>query len=152
MQTSHASRTVAAAGAVRAASRQVWLAGLGAVVVSREWAGKEAGRMFDRMVREGTVVESRALRFVGNRVEGSVVRANAILGRARSTLRTAVKDYAGTALTLVRETLPRIPVPAIARPATSRTARSPRGKAAKGARAVKRARVVKRAKGAAKRA
>jgi hypothetical protein len=138
---------------VRAASRQVWLAGLGAVVVSREWAGKEAGRVLGRMVREGTVVESRVLRFVGNRVEGSVGRANAIIGRARSTLRTAVKDYADTALTLVRETLPRIPVPAplrLAKP--SRNAGTPRRKAAKGARAAKRTRSVKRTKGAAKRA
>jgi len=49
-----------------AVSRQVWLASLGAAVVTREWAQKEASKTLDTLVREGTVVESRAIRFVGD--------------------------------------------------------------------------------------
>ena len=60
-----------------AASRKVWLAGLGATVVTRDWVQSEAGRVFRTLVREGTVVESRAIRFVGDQVESSLTRANA---------------------------------------------------------------------------
>ena len=141
---------------VRHASRQVWLAGLGAAVVTRDWAEKEAGRMLGTLVRQGTVVEARALRFVGTRVEQSVTRANRLIGQARVSLRDAVDTYAAPALTRVRRTiagieLPRLPVPGIVKAAAgARAARSPRGKAAKRATSVKRARTVKRK--AAKRA
>ena len=90
MQSSHAYRPAAVGEAVKFASRQVWLAGLGAAVVTRDWANKEAGKVFGTLVRQGTVVESRAIRFVGNRVEHSVARASAMIGRARSTLQGAV--------------------------------------------------------------
>ena len=46
-------------GTVIAASRQVWLAGLGAAVVTRDWAEREAGQVFRTLVKEGTAVESR---------------------------------------------------------------------------------------------
>ena len=148
MQSSPVYRPAAVGEAVKFASRQVWLASLGAAVVTRDWANKEAGKVFGNLVREGTVVESRAIRFVGNRMEGSVARANAIIGRARSTLQGAVKGYAGTAMTLVRETLPRIPVPAALRPAApARRATKRAGKRAKPATRVRRAGTVKRAKG-----
>ena len=45
--------------AVFNASRQVWLASLGAAVVTRDWAQAEAGSMFRILVKEGTLVESR---------------------------------------------------------------------------------------------
>jgi hypothetical protein len=152
MQASHSYRPAAVGEAVKFASRQVWLAGLGAAIVTRDWANKEAGRMFGTLVREGTAVESRAIRFVGKRVGHSVARANAIIGHARTTLQGAVKDYAGVARTLVRETLPRIPVPAALRPAApTRQAPKRARKRAKPAASVKRARAVKRTK-AAKRA
>jgi hypothetical protein len=152
MQASHAYRPAAVGEAVRFASRQVWLASLGAAVVTRDWANKEAGKAFGTLVRQGAVVESRAIRFVGTRIEGSVARASALVGQARTTLRGAVKDYADGAATLVRETLPRIPMPAALRPAAPvrRTAKRAQ-KRAKPAVAVKRARKAKRAK-AAKRA
>ncbi len=88
------------------ASRQVWLAGLGAAVVTRDWAEKEAGSVFRNLIREGTVVESRAFRFVGDRLETSFTNANTLWKRARRTVTTTVKSYADTAATIVRETLP----------------------------------------------
>ena len=88
------------------ASRQVWLAGLGAAVVTRDWAEKEASTVFRNLVREGTVVESRAFRFVGDRLDTSFTQANTLWKRARRTVTTTAKAYADTAATLVRETLP----------------------------------------------
>ncbi len=58
------------------ASRQVWLAGLGATVVTRDWVQSEAGHVFKTLVKEGTVVESRAIRFFGDQFESSLARAN----------------------------------------------------------------------------
>ena len=91
---------------VLTASRQVWLAGLGAAVVTRDWAEKEAGSVFRNLVREGTAVESRAIRFVGDRLETSFVQANTMWKRTRRNVTTTVKAYADTAAVLVRETLP----------------------------------------------
>ena len=70
--------------AAMVASRQMWLAGLGAAVVTRDWMQSEAGDMFKALVKEGTVVESRAIRFVGDRIETSVSVANTVwkIGRA----------------------------------------------------------------------
>lgn len=157
MQTSQAIQPGYIGQSVRTAYRQVWLAGLGAVVVTRDWAEKEAGRMFGTLVRQGTLVEARAMRFVGSRVDGSVDRANEIIGRARSTLQAAVKDYAEPVLLRVRQSLPNIQLPNIELPsmlraAPVRSARVPQRKGAKRAGSVKRARVVKRAKTVTKRA
>jgi Holliday junction resolvase RusA-like endonuclease len=91
---------------VLTASRQVWLAGLGAAVVTRDWAEKEAGRTFRTLVREGSAVESRAIRFVGDRLETSFTQANTMWKRTRRNVTTTVKSYADTAAMLVRETLP----------------------------------------------
>jgi len=60
------------------ASRQFWLAGLGAAVVTRDWAEKEGGVVFRNLVREGTAIESRAIRYVGDRLEMSFAQANTI--------------------------------------------------------------------------
>lgn len=91
---------------VLTASRQVWLAGLGAAVVTRDWAEKEGSTVFRKCVREGTAVESRAIRFVGDRLENSFVQANTLWQRTRRNVTTTVKSYADTAAMLVRETLP----------------------------------------------
>jgi outer membrane murein-binding lipoprotein Lpp len=88
------------------ASRQFWLAGLGAAVVTRDWAEKEGGVVFRNLVREGTAIESRAIRYVGDRLEMSFTQANTLWKRTRRTVTTTVKTYADTASTLVRETLP----------------------------------------------
>jgi hypothetical protein len=104
----HATRPAALGDTVRAASRQMWLAGLGAVVVTREWAEKEAGSAFRALVREGTAVESRAMRVVSDRLDTSVARADALWRQARSTVEGAVKGYADGAVSLVRRTLPQV--------------------------------------------
>ena len=98
-------RTSQVGDSVVAASRQVWLAGLGAAVVTRGWAEKEAGSVLRNLVREGTAVESRAIRFVGDQVESSVAKANAVWKSTRSTVETVVRAYADTATALVRHSL-----------------------------------------------
>ena len=121
------SRAASVGDAFFTASRQVWLAGLGAAVVTRDWAEKEASTVFRNLVREGTTVESRAFRVVGDRLDTSFTQANTLWKRARRTVTTTVKAYADTAATLVRETLP-TSLPSIAsktaiRPAVKRTAK-----------------------------
>lgn len=132
LQPSHLSE------AALAASRQVWLAGLGAAVVTRDWMQNEAGSVLKTLVKEGTAVESRAIRYVGDRIEGSVTRANSLWRRTRSTVETTVKTYADTAVMLVRETLPKS-LPKIDLPVR-------RTRKAKPAAAVKRARKTVRAR------
>ena len=146
MQSSQFTRPVG--GAMLAASRQVWLAGLAAAVVTREWAGKEAAPMLRTLVRQGTVIESRAIRLVGARVETSVTRANALWRQARETLQSTVRDYAGNAVTLARQTLPRgIELPALlrgAKPVASRTRRVTKTRSVKAAKAAKRVKTTRR--------
>jgi hypothetical protein len=129
-------------------SRQFWLAGLGAAVVTRDWAEKEGGVVFRNLVREGTAVESRAIRYVGDRFEDSFAQANQLWKRTRRSVTSTVKSYADTATMLVRETLP-TSLPKVAMPVTVKVEARPAAKR-KVARA-KRA-VTTRAGAAAKRA
>ena len=62
--------------AALAASRKVWLAGLGATVVTRNWLESEGGHVFQTLVKQGTVVESRAMRLLGRKVDASLSQAN----------------------------------------------------------------------------
>jgi hypothetical protein len=132
------------------ASRQMWLASLGAAVVTRDWVQSEAGVAFKTLVKEGTVVESRAIRFVGDRIETSVSLANAVWKETRKTVESTVKQAAETAVSIAQQVLPKtLPVFELPRamkadkPAkrAARTAKKP-------ARAVK---VAKRARKATKR-
>ena len=111
--------------AVMNASRQVWLASLGAAVVTRDWAQSEAGAVFRTLVKEGTAVESRTIRLVGDRIEGSVAMANSFWKQAR-TGQATVKQAADTAVTLVQnnlpKALPKVTLPAMLTPATTRKA------------------------------
>ena len=130
MATTH-TRANPAGEALFAASRQVWLASLGAAVVTREWAQNEAGTLFRTLVKEGTAVESRTFRKVGERLEGSISMANDLWRSARGTVTQSVKSAAETATTLVRETLParlpKVAIPAIFRaPAQKRVVRATR--------------------------
>lgn len=109
------------------ASRQFWLAGLGAAVVTRDWAEKEGGVVFRNLVREGTAIESRAIRYVGDRLEMSFAQANTIWKRTRRTVTTTVKSYADTASTLVRETLP-TSLPRMTMPVTVKVEAKPAAK------------------------
>ena len=87
---------------VFAASRQMWLAGLGAAVVTRDWAEKEASGVFRTLVKEGTAVESRAIRIVGDQVESSVTKANVVLKRTRTAIGNVVRVYTDTAAGIVQ--------------------------------------------------
>ena len=107
MRTTNQNRNTPYGDAVLAASRQVWLASLGAAVVSREWAQAEAGNVFRTLVKEGTAVESKAIRIVGEGLEGSFTRANAVWRQTRSTVESTVRQLAETAVTLAQKKIPR---------------------------------------------
>lgn len=94
------------------APRQVWLASLGAAVVTREWAQSEASNVFRNLVKEGTLVESRTIRIVGDRIEGSFAKANSMWKRARSSMQSTIRQAADTAVTLVQSNLPKTILPA----------------------------------------
>jgi len=93
--------------AALASSRQVWLAGLGAAAVTRDWAHTEAMQTFRALVKEGTTVESRAIRLLGNRFDASRKLANSLWKQARANVQTTMRDVGGTATTLVRDNLPK---------------------------------------------
>ena len=107
MRTSIHNRNTPYGDAVLAASRQVWLASLGAAVVSREWAQAEAGNVLRTLVKEGTAVESKAIRMVGEGLEGSFTRANEVWRQTRSTVEAMVRQLADTAVTLAQKKIPR---------------------------------------------
>lgn len=133
------------------AYRQVWLAGLGAAVITRDWAQSEAAPMFRNLVKEGTLVESRTIRIVGDRIEGSVARANAVWTRARSTMSDTVRQAADTAVTLVQNNLPKS-LPKVTLPSMLAPAKPAKKRAAKASRPGKARKTVKRAKRAKARA
>ena len=128
-----------------AAPRQMWLASLGAAAVTRDWVQSEARQTFKTLVKEGTIVESRAMRFVNNQIEGSMNRANTVWKQTRATVESGVKQAAETAVALAQKTLPRN-LPKIELPMSKPAAKA---KKAVQARTVK---VAKKAKRAAKRA
>lgn len=107
LQTNKLYRPNELSEAALAASRQVWLAGLGAAVVSRDWIQTEGGSTFRALVKQGTAVESKAIRYLGDQLETSMTRANAFWRQTRSSVTHTVKIAADSAVTLVRETLPR---------------------------------------------
>ena len=147
---------------VLAATRQMWLAGLGAGAFACDWVQGEAGKTFRHLVKEGTVVESRVVAFVGDQVEGSMGRANDLWQRTRLTLRGSARQAADAAVAMVTRMLPKsVPHPdlpghrpraaskrAAPAPAARKTARTPvakrttaakRDSTAKGATATRRA-------------
>jgi poly(hydroxyalkanoate) granule associated protein phasin len=136
--------------AALAASRQVWLASLGATVVTRDWVQNEAGRVFRTLVREGTVVESRAIRYVGDQFESSLTRANATWRRTRRTVEATVKQAATSvvdyAQQVVPKSLPKIELPkAFAPAAKPAPVKRARNTGARRARTVKKAKRARRA-------
>ena len=142
--------------AAMVASRQMWLASLGAAVVTRDWVQTEAGDVFKTLVKEGTVVESRAIRFVGDRIETSVSMANTVWKETRRTVESTVKQAADTAVSFAQQVLPRslpkfeLPLAPKAAKSTRKAKRTPRI----AANAKRRAKVVTKrgAKAATKRA
>jgi len=90
-----------------AASRQVWLASLGATAVTREWVQSEAGQVFKRLVKEGNVVEANAVRVVNARLGPSIARANTAWRRTRRTVETGVKQAATVVIDYAERVLPK---------------------------------------------
>lgn len=136
---------------VVAAYRQVWLASLGAAAVTRDWAQKETTQTMKILVREGAVVESRAIRFVGDRIEASMTRANSVWKHTRHTVESTVKQAAETTVALAQQVLPKT-LPAIAIPGITKPAK-PAKRAVKRvtkAATVRKTRGVKKAKRASK--
>ena len=133
-----------------AASRQVWLASLGAAVVTRDWAQKEGSQTLKTLVREGTVIESKAIRFVGSQIEASMTRANSMWMTTRRTVESTVKQAAETTVALAQQVLPHSPLlPAIKIPGFSKPAKKA-AKRAKKAVVASKPRAAKKAKRAAK--
>lgn len=79
------------------ASRQAWLASLGAASMSREWVRHEAGNTFRALVRKGSAVEKNAMEVIGGRVESSVATAASLWRIARATALATANRLAETA-------------------------------------------------------
>jgi Poly(hydroxyalcanoate) granule associated protein (phasin) len=86
------------ADAALAASRQVWLAGLGAAAVTRHWAKNDAGNTLRALIKEGSAVETQAIRVLGSGVETSLATASSIWNRTREQVRATVTALADTAV------------------------------------------------------
>jgi hypothetical protein len=133
-----------------AAPRQMWLAGLGAAAVTRDWMQTEARQTFKSLVKEGTIVESRAMTFVSDQIEGSMSRANKVWKQTRATVEAGVKQAADSAVALAQKTLPvnlpKIELPLGAKPVAKRAVKAKKAVKARGAK------VAKKAKRAAKKA
>jgi len=127
-----------------AASRQVWLASLGAAVVTRDWVQSEARGAFKALVKEGSVVESQAVRLVGDRLETSISIANTAWKETRRTVESTVKQAADAAVSFAQQVLPR------SLPAFALATAPKRRKAAKAAKPAKRAVKNARTKGGRK--
>ena len=124
-----------------AASRQAWLAGLGAAAISREWARHEAGNTFRALVKHGSTVERNAIRMIGDRVETSISTAASLWRDARRSVLATASGIAETAAAA----LPQIRMPAfsanapVARPRKAAKKRGAKVRAAKTVRRAKRA-------------
>ncbi|MEO8565299.1 MAG: phasin family protein [Betaproteobacteria bacterium] len=123
------------------ASRQAWLAGLGAASISREWARHEAGNTFRALVRKGSAVEKNAIQVIGGRVESSVATAASLWRIARATALATANRLAETA----SSALPSIRIPAFAATAAAPKPRKPAKNRAVKTRASRTVRSVKRA-------
>jgi hypothetical protein len=95
------------ADAALAASRQVWLASLGAAIVTREWARNDAGEVFRTLVKEGQGVEKRAIRVIGRQVDSSLALATSTWNKARPAALCTVNGLVDTAAA----TLPKLKAP-----------------------------------------
>ena len=80
-----------------AASRQVWLAGLGAAMVTRDWARNDAGEVFKSLVKEGSTVETRVIRTLGHRMNSSIAIAQSAFDKARHTAISGVNELVDNA-------------------------------------------------------
>ena len=152
MRTTIQIRTNPVGDAVLHASRQVWLASLGAAVVTREWAQTEAGNVFRTLVKEGTAVESKTIRMVGDRIEDSFAMANSLWKHARTTVQSTVRQAADTAVTLVQnnlpKSLPKVTLPAMLAPTKAKPRPEARDEGEAGREDAHRSRVKRAKRGA----
>jgi hypothetical protein len=125
------------ADAAFAASRQVWLAGLGAAAVTRQWARNDASNTLRALIKEGSALETQAIRILGSGVETSLATASSAWNRTRDQVRATVTALAETAVAA----LPKMKAP------DNATKRAPVAKA----RQVAKASASKRAKHAVRR-
>jgi len=102
-----------------AASRQVWLAGLGAAMVTRDWARNDAGHVFRALVKEGSTVEARAKRVLGKQFDLSVTAATEALTTAKALARSTIHGVVESAVAAFPKLKTRA---AAARPAPARRA------------------------------
>jgi hypothetical protein len=91
--------------AVFATYRKAWLAGLGAAAMTRDWLDSGAAPMLRALVREGTLVEAKAMRAVESRVESSYALAEGAWHIARRQAGAMIRE-ARTALPGMLATLP----------------------------------------------
>ena len=117
--------------AALAASRQVWLASLGAAAVTRDWAREEAGNTFRTLVKQGSAVETRAIRVLGDRIETSIATASSLWKQASRTVLTSVNSLGETALSA-------LPVFAAKAPRSVKARKSTKTRATRAVRRVKR--------------
>jgi hypothetical protein len=117
------------ADAALAAPRQVWLAGLGAAMVTRDWARNDAGHVFRALVREGSTVESRAIRVIEKQINSSIAVARSALNTARNTTLTTVNGLVDSAVAALPKFKVAVATKAPAKPkgAKARVARKSRG-------------------------
>ena len=95
------------------ASRQMWLAGLGAAAVTREWARTEAGRTFRTLIKEGSAVETKAIRDLSKRVENSVATANSLWNQTRATVVTTANAIAENATAAATAAMSKFKTPVV---------------------------------------
>ena len=103
-----------------AASRQIWLAGLGAAMVTRDWARNDAGHVFRALVKEGASVESQAKRVIGKQLDLSIAVATSVMSKARTTAITTVNGLVDTAVSALPSLKPYVATKPIA-PAKSKS-------------------------------
>jgi hypothetical protein len=118
------------ADAAWAASRQIWLAGLGAATVTRQWAASDAGQVFRSLIKEGEVVEGRARRVIGKQVGNSLALANSAWNTARHTAVTTVNglvDVAAATLPALRASMGKKAAPVKAKRRSTAKPRKARG-------------------------
>ena len=116
-----------------AAPRQLWLAGLGAATLTRQWAANDAGEMFRSLVKEGAVMEGRAKRVIGKQVDNSITLATSAWNSARHLALTTVNgivDVAASALSGFGSSAVAKPVAGTKRSKARRPAKSRKTRAA----------------------
>lgn len=86
------------ADAALVASRQLWLAGLGAATVGRQWAADEAAPMFRSLVKEGEVAEGRARRTLDRQLGNSLALAAMAWNKTRKTALTTANGIVNAAV------------------------------------------------------